>query len=71
MATKAIYQVIRQWTNYDGWDISNPRVEESFEDEQDAKDYLARNQGDSTHRAHITKVEVQVAKPRPQSEGQL
>jgi hypothetical protein len=68
MATRAIYQVIRKWTNYDGWDISNPVVEESFEDEQDAKDYLARNQGDSAHRAHIERVEVQVAKPKARTE---
>ena len=70
MATRPIYQVIRSWTNYDGWDISSPVVEQSFEDEQEAEGYLARNQGDETHRAHIAKVEVQIASPRADAQAQ-
>lgn len=63
IATKTIYQVIRTWTNYDGWDISSPTIEESFEDKADAEAYLARNRGDSHHSAYIKETQVQVAKP--------
>lgn len=63
MATKTIYQIISTGTNYDGWPIGSPSIEESFEDLAEAEAYLAQHPGAANHSSYIKPTQVQAAKP--------
>lgn len=47
-----IYQVMKEWTNDDGWGISSPQAVISYQDEQRARQYIYDQTGHQTALDH-------------------
>jgi hypothetical protein len=61
MAVKAIYLIVRTWTNDDGVYVSGPYAEEAFEDEDDAKAYLAAHPDGRRFTSRIKRIDMHLS----------